>query len=82
MKMALAGLGYVWLANAALLAQHNEVVIIYETNLKEPNFFNSRVINHLEQFKQEACVIVANRVTADLKDVCDKIYSRDLFGQD
>ena len=57
-------------------------VIIYEPNLKEPNFFNSRVVNNLEQFKQEASVIVANRITADLKDVSDKIYSRDLFGQD
>lgn len=57
-------------------------VIVYEPALKEPTFFNSRVLNDLTQFKAEADVIVANRITADLSDVADKIYSRDLFGQD
>jgi UDPglucose 6-dehydrogenase len=57
-------------------------VIVFEPTLKEEAFFNSRVVNNLAQFKQEADVIVANRMTADLGDVVAKVYSRDLFGQD
>lgn len=57
-------------------------VIVYEPELKESEFFHSRVLNDLVKFKQEADVIVANRVTSDLSDVFEKIYSRDLFGKD
>jgi UDPglucose 6-dehydrogenase len=57
-------------------------VIVYEPALKEERFFNSRVVNSLAQFKFEADVIVANRVTNDISDVAEKVYSRDLFGQD
>ncbi len=57
-------------------------VIVYEPALKEPEFYRSRVVNDLVQFKKEADVIVTNRITEDLKDVTDKIYSRDLFGKD
>jgi UDPglucose 6-dehydrogenase len=57
-------------------------VIVYEPALHEPTFFNSRVVNDLAQFKAEADVIVANRIADDIQDVVDKVYSRDLFGQD
>ncbi|CAN1563531.1 Ugd Predicted UDP-glucose 6-dehydrogenase [Burkholderiaceae bacterium] len=57
-------------------------VIVYEPALHEPTFFNSRVVNDLAQFKAEADVIVANRMTDNIQDVEDKVYSRDLFGQD
>ncbi len=57
-------------------------VIVYEPALKEPEFYRSRVVNDLVQFKKEADVIVTNRITDDLKDVSEKIYSRDLFGKD
>lgn len=57
-------------------------VIVYEPVLAEPLFFNSKVLNDLEQFKQMADVIVANRVTDEIQDMASKVYSRDLFGKD
>ena len=57
-------------------------VVVYEPVLKEPHFFGSRVLTDLEDFKRQADVIVANRQTADLADVVNKVYTRDLFGQD
>ncbi|MDP1997184.1 MAG: UDP binding domain-containing protein, partial [Gallionella sp.] len=57
-------------------------VIVYEPVLKEPEFFHSRVVNDLAQFKKESDIIVANRITDDILDVADKVYSRDLFGKD
>ena len=57
-------------------------VIVYEPILKEGDFFNSRVIKDLETFKGMSDVIIANRVTDEIRDVTEKIYTRDLFGAD
>ncbi|EJF07450.1 nucleotide sugar dehydrogenase [Thiovulum sp. ES] len=55
-------------------------IVVYEPILEEDTFFNSRVIRDLEEFKNISDVIVANRKSDDLKDVEEKIYSRDIFG--
>ena len=57
-------------------------VIVHEPALHEESFFRSRVVNDLNTFKRESDVIIANRLSDDLKDVEAKIFTRDLFGHD
>ena len=57
-------------------------VIVYEPSLQESRFFHSRVVNDIAVFKQEADLIIANRLSSELDDVSAKIYTRDLFGHD
>ena len=57
-------------------------VIVYEPTLNEKDFFNSKVINNIEEFKKMSDVIVANRINDEIKEVKEKVYTRDLFNRD
>ena len=57
-------------------------VVVYEPAIKEDNFYNSRVIKDLDEFKKMSDIIVANRMIDEIKDVVDKVYTRDLFSRD
>ena len=57
-------------------------IVLYEPALKEDNFFGSRVIRDLAEFKKMSSVIVANRYNDDLEDCMDKVYTRDLYFRD
>jgi UDPglucose 6-dehydrogenase len=57
-------------------------VVVYEPVLEEEEFFHSKVIKSLEEFKVSCDVIVSNRMVDEIRDVADKVYTRDLFGSD
>lgn len=57
-------------------------IVIYEPTLEDDAFFNSKVIKDLDEFKKQSDVIVANRLSEDLLDVQDKVYTRDIFNSD
>ena len=57
-------------------------VVVYEPALKEKAFFNSKVITDINEFKKISDIIVTNRISEEIQDVIDKVYSRDLYGTD
>lgn len=57
-------------------------VVVYEPVLEEESFFHSRVVKNLDEFKKMCDVIVSNRLSPELEDVKEKVYTRDLFGKD
>jgi len=57
-------------------------VVIYEPVFEEDSFFNSRVVKKLDEFKEISDIIVANRLSDDIMDVKDKVYTRDIFNSD
>ena len=57
-------------------------VVVYEPYLKEEEFYRSKVVRDLNEFKQISNIIIANRMVGEISDVADKVYTRDLFGKD
>jgi UDPglucose 6-dehydrogenase len=57
-------------------------IVVYEPEITEDQFYNSKVMKNLIEFKNKSCVIIANRHSNELNDVRKKVYSRDLFGSD
>ena len=62
-----------------IFKSENQNVIIYEPTLDEEEFNGCKIVNDLQEFKNNSSIIMANRVNEELKDVNDKVYTRDLF---
>jgi len=65
-----------------ILRKYGIEIIVYEPELKENNFYNLEVVNDINQFKQKAELILTNRMHDELKDVIEKVYTRDLYQRD
>ena len=65
-----------------ILKEHKKEILIYEPTLEKKEFNGCKVTNNLEKFKEEADIIMANRVAGELKDVKRKVYTRDIFNED
>ena len=57
-------------------------VVVFEPYLKEEEFYRSKVVRDLNEFKQMSNIIIANRMVDEISDVAEKVYTRDLFGKD
>ena len=68
--------------NPYVFTEKGVEVVIYEPTFKEEEFFHSKVIKDLDEFKKMSDVIVANRISDDILDVEDKVYTRDIFRSD
>lgn len=63
-----------------ILYRYKKKIIIFEPNIKESSFLDFEVVNKIEVFKKKSDLIITNRMSDDLKDISEKIFSRDLFG--
>ena len=57
-------------------------IIIFEPQIKESSFLNCEIINNLEEFKSSSQIIITNRMSPDIDDVKDKVFTRDIFNRD
>ena len=57
-------------------------VIVYEPVLEEESFYHSRVVNDLDSFKQQSDLVIANRLADEIRDIAERVVTRDLFGHD
>lgn len=64
------------------LKKHDKKIIIYEPTIEEKEYNGCEIINNLDDFKSQSSIILANRITEDLKDSMNKVYTRDLFSKD